>query len=54
MKIEFPLVGNKSRTRRAPEPHDVFKRFVQTLERLRRAPQLHGALPQTQAAREKP
>ena len=54
MKIEFPLVGIKSRTRRAPEPQDVFKRFVQTLERLRRAPQFHGALPQTQAAREKP
>jgi len=53
MKIEFPL-WNKSRTRRADEPQDVFKRFVKTLERLRRAPQFHGALPQTQAAREKP
>jgi len=53
MKNIFPFF-NKVRTRRANEPQDVFKRFVNTLERLRRGPQMHGALPQTQAAREKP
>ena len=53
MNTLFPL-RSKSRTKRAPEPQDVFKRFVQTLERLRRAPKFPGALPQTQAAREKP
>ena len=45
---------NKARTRRAADPQDVFKRFVKTLERMRRAPQFHGAMPQTQALREKP
>ena len=53
MKNLFPL-RSKTRTRRAAEPQDVFKRFVKTLERLRRAPKFHGVLPQTQAAGEKP
>ncbi len=53
MKNLFPL-RSKTRARRAADPQDVFKRFVKTLERLRRAPKFHGALPQTQAAREKP
>ena len=53
MKVLFPI-WNKTKTRRAADPEDVFKRFVQTLERLRRAPQFHGALPKAQAARQKP
>ena len=52
MKSLTPRVRQHTRARRAPDPDDVFRRFMRTLERLRVIARGAGPLPQAQPTRD--
>ena len=53
MKSPTPRVRRQTRACRTPDPQDVFRRFMRTLERLRVVARGAGPLPQAQPARDK-